>query len=219
MPSRSWTKRGRLVEANCSLVEIEEVAQVDADPPPQSSPAEDAAADALAAPSNCVNQQRGHSARTAAEAPSAAGVGAPAAPVPAVVGAAVEPPNSPLAENEEEDAYVNPPQSFSPEEDAAADALAAPSPDSEGTYEDPPQPSSPAEDAAADALAALSADNEGAQSPLRRAPPTAAAEPAAPAAQVPTAAVAAVEPALGAALTLPSHCQSLQRERKRLNGV
>ena len=78
------------------------------------------------------------------------------APVPVGADAAAEPANSPLAENEEVDAFVDPPLPSSQEEDAdhaAADALAEPSPDNEGADEDPPQPFSSAEDAAADALA------------------------------------------------------------------
>ena len=48
-------------------------------------------------------------------------------------------------------------------------------------YAGPPTPSSSEEEAAADALAAPSPDNEGARSTLRRAPPTATAAPGVPA--------------------------------------
>ena len=102
MPSCGQTKRGRVVEANCPLAESQEIAQVDAyaDPPPQpSSPAEDAAANALAAPSpDTEGAQRSLPRRTAAAAAAAAGAGAPVALVP-TSGAVAGQNNSPLAEN------------------------------------------------------------------------------------------------------------------------
>ena len=164
IPSCGRMKRG--------TEEIEEMAQADAyaDPPPQSSPTEDAAADA---------------------GPDASA---------AVAGAAAELAHSPLEENEEVDAYADPPPPSS-----LMRILHA--------YAGHPTLSSSEEDAAADALAAPSPENEGAHNPLQRALPTVAAAPGAPAAPVPAAAGDAAEVAGSqrcrlseAAQTLPSHC-------------
>ena len=106
LPSCGRTRRGRVVWANSPRAEIEEVGSF-ADPQPPSSPAEDAAADALAAPDNegaqCPLQ------RAPPTAPSA-----PSPPVPAAAGAAAEPPlanasialPAPAAKAEEAERYV-----------------------------------------------------------------------------------------------------------------